>query len=136
MIGGMKTMFEHVIYYDASVPFDELMDMYEYLESEHGKGKFLFLPNSFTYSGFSICDMKMIRDQMDLIIKEYDKKMKIIRKPDTEKIQQAVKDNDGYCPCRPVKTPETKCMCKEFLEQKEGTCHCGLYEKIIESDEI
>lgn len=46
-----------------------------------------------------------------------------------EKIRQALKDNDGYCPCRLEKTEDTKCMCKEFREQEYGTCHCGLYVK-------
>ena len=46
-------------------------------------------------------------------------------------IRQKLKDNDGYCPCRLTRTPETTCMCKEFLESTEnGLCHCGLYEKI------
>lgn len=44
-------------------------------------------------------------------------------------IQQALKDNDGYCPCKLQKTPDTKCMCKEFREQESGECHCGLYVK-------
>ena len=44
-------------------------------------------------------------------------------------IRQALKENDGYCPCRSERTPETKCMCKEFLEQESGPCHCGLYIK-------
>ena len=44
-------------------------------------------------------------------------------------IKQQLKDNDGYCPCRLSKTPETKCICKEFREQEIGVCHCGLYEK-------
>ena len=46
-----------------------------------------------------------------------------------DKMRQALKENDGYCPCRLEKTPETKCMCKEFLEQESGPCHCGLYVK-------
>lgn len=46
-----------------------------------------------------------------------------------EEIQQKLKENDGYCPCRIVRTPDTKCMCKEFREQKIGECHCGLYIK-------
>ena len=61
--------------------------------------------------------------------------MQIKRLPNTEKIQAAVKANDGYCPCRPVKTPETKCMCKAFMEQEEGECHCGLYIKIKDNNE-
>ena len=46
-------------------------------------------------------------------------------------IRAELKDNDNYCPCRLSKTPENKCMCKEFRDQiKTGTageCHCGLY---------
>lgn len=44
-------------------------------------------------------------------------------------IRQKLKENDGFCPCRLEKTADTKCMCKEFREQEEGTCHCGLYVK-------
>lgn len=47
-------------------------------------------------------------------------------------IRQKLKENGGYCPCRLQKTPDTKCMCKEFREQEEGECHCGLYVKIKE----
>lgn len=47
-----------------------------------------------------------------------------------ENIKKALKDNMGYCPCSIVKNEDTKCMCKEFREQKEeGFCHCGLYYK-------
>lgn len=47
------------------------------------------------------------------------------------KIRKKLRENDGYCPCRLEKTEDTKCMCKEFIEQKElGECHCGLYVKI------
>jgi ferredoxin-thioredoxin reductase catalytic subunit len=48
-------------------------------------------------------------------------------------IRQALKDNDGYCPCRPLRDADTKCMCKEFREQESGPCYCGLYVK--EQDE-
>lgn len=47
------------------------------------------------------------------------------------KIRNNLKENGGYCPCSIKRTPETKCMCKEFIErQSSGKCHCGLYEKI------
>lgn len=60
--------------------------------------------------------------------------MKITQNPDKEfakEIKEQLMANNGYCPCRVVKTPETKCMCKEFRDMLErgetGSCHCGLY---------
>ena len=53
-------------------------------------------------------------------------------------IQEGLKKSGGYCPCRLEKTPENKCICKEFREQLkdpnfEGYCHCMLYYKAKES---
>ena len=45
-------------------------------------------------------------------------------------IKEALRANQGYCPCRITKNETTKCMCKEFREQTSGVCHCGLYEKV------
>ena len=60
--------------------------------------------------------------------------LKIIKNPDDnvyQEITQAVKDNDGYCPCMIYKSDDTTCPCKEFREQViEGECHCGRYLKI------
>ena len=47
-------------------------------------------------------------------------------------IREKLKENNGYCPCSPIKSQDTKCMCKNFIEQEEGECHCGLYVKIKE----
>lgn len=47
-------------------------------------------------------------------------------------IAALVRLNDGYCPCAVFKTPDTKCICKEFREQESGVCHCGRYEKVEE----
>ena len=63
--------------------------------------------------------------------------MKITLNPDKEvvdRIKEGLKKKDGYCPCRLAKTPENKCMCKEFRDQIadpdfEGFCHCMLYYK-------
>jgi hypothetical protein len=56
------------------------------------------------------------------------KKMKIVEvNPD---IRELVKQADGYCPCAVQRTPDTKCMCKEFREQTSGLCHCGRFEKV------
>ena len=63
--------------------------------------------------------------------------MKITLNPDAEvvkTIKEGLKAKDGYCPCRLERTPDTKCMCKEFRDQiadpdYEGFCHCMLYYK-------
>lgn len=61
--------------------------------------------------------------------------MKISLNPDksiVEDVRKRLKENDGYCPCRLVKNKDTKCMCKEFVEQTtNGECHCGLYIKEV-----
>lgn len=60
--------------------------------------------------------------------------MRIVQNPDVDyvkEIKHALKENNGYCPCAIVKTPDTKCRCKEFRMQIErgepGACHCGLW---------
>ena len=50
------------------------------------------------------------------------------------KVQEGLERTGGYCPCRLERTPDTKCMCKEFRDQiadpkYEGYCHCLLYYK-------
>ena len=46
-------------------------------------------------------------------------------------IRKDVKANNGYCPCAILRTPDTKCICKEFYEQTEpGACHCGRFAKV------
>ena len=32
-------------------------------------------------------------------------------------IRTGLKEKDGYCPCRLEKSPENKCICKEFRDQ-------------------
>ena len=57
---------------------------------------------------------------------------KITLNPDSDRVREvcdALKANEGYCPCKLEKTPDTLCMCKEFREQQTGLCHCGLYMK-------
>ena len=63
--------------------------------------------------------------------------MKIELNPDAEivkTVKEGLKQTGGYCPCRRERTPETKCMCKEFRDQiadenYEVFCHCMLYYK-------
>lgn len=60
--------------------------------------------------------------------------MKITQNLDKDFVEQmlkVLKENSNYCPCKIEKTKDTKCMCKEFREQKDGWCHCGLYYKNI-----
>lgn len=52
--------------------------------------------------------------------------------PDKELVQEireAIKNNDGYCPCQLEKNERTKCICKNFIESEDEWCHCGLYQK-------
>lgn len=51
-------------------------------------------------------------------------------------IQKKLRDNQKeygkrYCPCVPayLHNEDTVCMCKDFRDMEEGTCHCGLYIK-------
>lgn len=65
----------------------------------------------------------------------------IIRKnPDEEfykEITEAVKLNEGYCPCMVDKTNDTKCMCKDFRDKDYADyCHCGRYYKVPKLDII
>lgn len=50
-----------------------------------------------------------------------------------EKMKEKLKANDNYCPCSVIKSDDTQCMCKEFIDKKDsGWCHCGLYYKNVE----
>lgn len=58
--------------------------------------------------------------------------MVIKKNPDTEfvrEMKRQLKDNGGYCPNQLEKNADTKCICKEFREQPDGICRCGLYLK-------
>lgn len=51
-----------------------------------------------------------------------------------EKLQNVMKKNGGYCPCRLQHIPENLCICAEFKGQLadpdfSGYCHCKLYYK-------
>jgi ferredoxin-thioredoxin reductase catalytic subunit len=60
--------------------------------------------------------------------------MKIVVNSDKElvkEVREGLKRTGGYCPCRVVRNPDTKCMCKDFIENtEEGECYCGLYIKV------
>ena len=59
--------------------------------------------------------------------------MKVKISDDTELVNQIrakLKERNGLCPCKLIDAPENHCICKEFLDQGVGECHCGLYIKI------
>lgn len=62
--------------------------------------------------------------------------LKIIPNPDKnvyDTVSDAVAKAGGYCPCRLAKNPDTKCVCKDFREQKEeGYCYCERFCKVEE----
>lgn len=131
----------NLIVYLRMVTKDDIVIYTGYREEEISSQKIRFLENAeniIVKFGRFIPDQKSHYDNI-LGIKlasdnQYGKKMvnklKIRQVPNTDNIKQAVKDNEGYCPCRILKNENTKCMCKEFREMEEGVCHCGLYEKI------
>ena len=52
-----------------------------------------------------------------------------------DEVRAAIRANGGHCPCQIEKTEDTRCVCKEFLEQESGTCRCGLYVKTEDENE-
>lgn len=51
-----------------------------------------------------------------------------------ERLQEVMRKNGGYCPCRIQRIPENICICSEFKAQIadpefKGYCHCHLYYK-------
>ena len=68
-------------------------------------------------------------------------KMNIYKNPNADEfasIIEAVKANDGYCPCALEWNESTKCVCSAFRESlargEETECHCGKY-KIIKVED-
>ena len=58
--------------------------------------------------------------------------LKVKISEDTELVNQIrakLKERNGLCPCKINDIPENHCMCKDFLNQELGECHCGLYIK-------
>lgn len=54
----------------------------------------------------------------------------MIYKNNRPDIEDAIRENGGYCCCAITKTDDTKCMCKDFRDLPEGECNCGLYRKV------
>ena len=87
--------------------------------------------------GKSLKKKEAARENVTNIREEEKKKVKITENPDKEivkVIREGLRESGGYCPCRRERTPDTKCMCKEFRDQiadpeYEGYCHCMLFYK-------
>ena len=57
--------------------------------------------------------------------------MKLVIIEANPEVAKDVEVSNGYCPCAIYRTPDTKCMCKDFREQAvPGLCHCGRFEKV------
>lgn len=65
--------------------------------------------------------------------------IKVVKTEKFEEMSRAVKANKGFCPCRIERSPDTKCMCKEFRDQvrfgRLGKCYCGMYEVVEVTEE-
>ena len=46
-----------------------------------------------------------------------------------QEVKEAIKANNGHCPCAIIKDDAHRCMCDTFKKQDEGVCPCGLYIK-------
>lgn len=60
-------------------------------------------------------------------------KLRIKLSDDKELVNQIrtkLKERNGLCPNKKEDIIENHCICKEFLEQNNGVCRCGLYIKI------
>ena len=42
-----------------------------------------------------------------------------------QNLKKRIRQNNGYCPCKLVKTPDAKCPCNDFREGRG--CDCGQY---------
>ena len=80
--------------------------------------------------------MEKIKMNNIILAKEWD----YIPNPDflqRKKIEEAIKNNDGYCCCAVEKNDDTLCICKEFRDRNEfGFCHCGRYYKVLKSPKV
>ena len=80
--------------------------------------------------------VEKIKMSNSVLAKEYE----IVPNPDfihRKKIEEAVKNNDGYCPCSPIKNDNTKCICAAFKNQQEtGFCHCQQFFKVVKAPTV
>lgn len=54
-----------------------------------------------------------------------------IKNPDSsyvKDLKKRLKANNGYCPCKLEKNPDTKCPCRAYRE--DNVCDCGMYIRI------
>lgn len=54
-----------------------------------------------------------------------------------KQVEEAIKENGGYCCCAVEKNDDTLCICKAFREQEGyGFCDCGRYYKVLNAPTV
>lgn len=77
-----------------------------------------------------------IRMNNEVVAKDY----KIYPTPDfnhRKRIETAIKENNGYCPCMIEKNDDTICMCKQFRDLSHAEfCHCQQFYKVLNAPKV
>lgn len=74
-----------------------------------------------------------LTEQMfEQVIEEIQPEPFIVSSELDNEITNRYKNDKSNCPCSLIRDEDTVCMCKEFREMEEGTCHCQLYVKTKE----
>lgn len=101
------------------------------------------LRHSLRLMSLAFCESETVSDRCESVFRKTDyiekggNTMAVRLNEDAEMvktIREGLKRTGGYCPCRLERTPENKCVCKEFRDQIadpqfHGYCHCMLYYK-------
>ena len=54
-----------------------------------------------------------------------------------KKIEEEIKNNDGYCISANNHSEENKCICESFKnQQRTGWCKCGQYYKVLHAPKV
>jgi ferredoxin-thioredoxin reductase catalytic subunit len=71
----------------------------------------------------------MKKEELIAKIEKFAKDNKLGFSAQKSKLIAAILRNNGYCPCRRVKSPTTLCPCTYALDdiKKLGKCTCGLF---------
>ena len=83
---------------------------------------------------FSETEKSLNGTKTKTMVKELPFKIRFNEKLTVKKVNailDAIANNDGYCPCQAGQTDETKCHCKDFIENKKigEPCICKIFVK-------